>query len=124
MSKNQSGNGTPHTEMSDDDFEALMEQAYQGHTQAVLAAVDQDGRLATRADNYRSTLLHVAWEGGGHVELARGLLARGASVGTGDSHGRDATWWASQVGNVALVTLMLDHGGNPARDTTMSGPPL
>ena len=102
--------------LTDGEFALLLRQAYQGHTQAVLAAVDKDGRLATRAsaDWYRRTLLHWACiGGGGHVELARGLLARGASVGARDGLGRDATYHASCSGNVALVTLLLDHGGNP-----------
>jgi ankyrin repeat protein len=54
------------------------------------------------------------------VELARGLLARGASVGARgasvgarERDGCDATYWASYSGNVALVTLLLDHGGDP-----------
>ena len=46
------------------------------------------------------------------MELARGLLARGASVGARDGYGHNATYYASRIGNVALVTLLLDHGGD------------
>ena len=99
--------------MTERDFDALLNRAEQGHTQAVLAAVDQDGRLATRAGGFRQTLMHRACEGGGgHVELVRGLLARGASVGARDGFSCDATYYASCSGNVALVTLLLDNGGD------------
>ena len=46
------------------------------------------------------------------MELARGLLARGAEVGARDGLGCDATWYASSIDNVVLVTLLLDHGGD------------
>ena len=46
------------------------------------------------------------------MELARGLLARGASVVARDKVGQDATYFASLGGNVALVMLLLDHGGD------------
>jgi len=112
--KNQLGSGSPRPEMSENDFKALLHQAYEGETQAVLEAVKQDRRLATRADRLRRTLLHEACIGrGGHVELARGLLARGASVGARDWGGCDAIYHASYRGNVAMVTLLLDRGGDP-----------
>jgi len=98
--------------MNELDFEFLLFQAWKGHTQDVLEAVDQDSRLATRADNkVERTLLHEACLGG-HMKLARGLLARGASVRALDTNGSDATYYASGSGNVDVVTLLLDHGGD------------
>ena len=112
--KNQLGSGTPRPEMSENEFEDLMLQAFEGETEAVLAAVNLDGSLATRTNKhfFHNTLLQTACLGG-HVELARGLLAHGASVGTRDHFNSDATYYASENGNLALVTLMLDHGGDP-----------
>ena len=99
--------------MGDVDFKVILQRAERGETVAVLAAVDQDGRLATRASTHwhTNTLLQAACARG-HIELARGLLARGASVGARDGIGRDATWYALADGNVDLVTLLLDHGGD------------
>jgi len=58
------------------------------------------------------------------VELARGLLARGASVGARDWNGCDSTWYASENGNLALVTLLLDHGGDPCTRNEYDWPAL
>jgi len=58
------------------------------------------------------------------VELARGLLARGASVGARDGDGCDSTWYASESGNLALVTLLLDHGGDPCTRNEYDWPAL
>jgi len=120
--KNQSGSGSPLPEMSKDDFEKLALKAYQGNTQEVLYAVDQDGRLATRGSFFfNKTLLHEACQEG-HVELARGLLARGASVGARNVYGHDAMYYASSGCNLtlrscsryfAVLTLLLDNGGDP-----------
>jgi len=99
--------------MNDNDFDDLLGQAGHGHMQAVLEAVDQDRRLATRARHWdRRTLLHEACEGE-NVELARGLLARGALVGVRKFLNYDATWIASEYDNVDLMRLLLDHGGDP-----------
>jgi hypothetical protein len=98
--------------MNDNEFEILLEQAERGETEAVLSAVDQDRKLATRIGDWEQRLLHRACEKG-HVELARGLLARGALVELRDYFGNDATYYASKWCNVDLVTLLLDYGGNP-----------
>jgi len=107
-------------ELTEREFCALLKRAYNGEIDNVLAAVDQDGSLATRADKNSSerTLLHCSAVGGdgeraGYLRLARGLLARGASVMPRDWLGQDPTFLASQYGEVALVTLLLDHGGDP-----------
>jgi len=78
----------------------------------VLAAVDQDKRLATRADGVGGTLLHWAsqWD---HVELAGGLLDRGASISAKDVHGWDALFLACWNGRLAVAALLLDRGADP-----------
>ena len=93
-------------------FLVLKVQASRGYTAAVLAAVDQDRRLVNRV-GFGCTLLHEACGDGGHVELAGGLLERGADVHAKTAAGYDACWLACYEGNLALVALLLDKGANP-----------
>ena len=98
--------------MDEGAFQALLQQASRGETAAVLAAVDQDKRLATRASGVGTTLLHYSCSGG-HVELSGALLERGADVHAKDPEGRDACYYACGGGNLALVALLLDKGASP-----------
>ena len=79
----------------------------------MLAAVDQDKRLATRAAGvWGVTLLHNASRGG-HVELAGSLLDRGASLTAKHARGYDALYFASvggRHGHLAVAALLLDRG--------------
>ena len=81
-------------------FVELLGRAYEGETEAVLAAVDAEPGLATRAGDDDLTLLHEACDSN-HIELARGLLDRGANV-----HARwmglDALMCASSRGNLEV----------------------
>ena len=64
-------------EMSVEEFGRLCRKAYEGKTAEVLAAVDQDRRLATRADVDGWTLLLWACDGShDNPQLAQGLLER------------------------------------------------
>jgi hypothetical protein len=99
--------------LDEEEFQALLMQARAGETAAVLAAVDQDKRLATRATVNDMTLLHCSCLGEGHMELAGALLERGADVHAKSSSGRDACYWACYKGNLALVALLLDKGASP-----------
>ena len=98
--------------LDEETFELLLEQAYDGETAAVLAAVEQDKRLATRADEYGCTLLHRASQGG-HVELAGGMLDRGASLSAKNAHGGDSLYFACVNGRLAVAALLLDRGADP-----------
>jgi hypothetical protein len=80
--------------MDDDEFDQLLNQARDGETAAVLAAVDLDPALATRGNNGGSRLLHLACDGG-HLELVMGLLNRGSDVYARDISGWDALFCAS-----------------------------
>ena len=98
--------------MDDAAFGALLGQARRGETEAVLAALDLDPTLATRADIGGGTLLHMACEGN-RLELGRALLDRGSDVHARDMHGQDALFCACDRGsNLALVTLLLDRGAD------------
>ena len=93
-------------------FWELERKAGRGKTAAVLAAVDQDRRLATRAGGQGLTLLHLSCLGG-HQELSEGLLARGADLHATTVGGLDACYLACYSGNVALVTMLLCRGASP-----------
>ena len=97
-------------------FVNLLGDAYRGDTAAVLAAVDEDKRLATRADRSGNTLLQLASQGG-HVELAAGLLDRGASVSAKNEDGWDALLCACTDRSFAVATMLLDRGADPNTST-------
>ena len=99
-------------EMSE--FDELCMKASERKTAEVLAAVDQDRRLATRADGFGWTLLIWACLGGhDNPQLAQGLLERGANVHARDSIGFDALMWASARGHIAVITVLLGRGADP-----------
>jgi len=49
---------------------------------------------------------------GGHVDVVRMLLERGADVGSKDSTGTAALWRAAAGGHDSVVTLLLEHGAD------------
>ena len=101
-------------EMSEAEFDRLCGKAYEGKTAEVLAAVDQDRRLATRADDNRWTLLICACNGDhDNPQLAQGLLERGANVHARDGNGWNALMWASHRGHIVICTVLLDRGADP-----------
>ena len=106
--------------MNDQEFINLLVRAYKGETEAVLSAVDAEPGLATRgaaAGNSwirDTTLLHLAGAYG-HVDLARGLLDRGADLHAKDTeagYGWDALMRACFSGRVPVATLLLDRGAD------------
>ena len=98
--------------LDDGAFWALLRQAYRGETAALLAAVDQDKRLATRASGHGITLLHRASERGS-VELVGGLLDRGVSISAKNEFGWDALYYACVYRRLAVATMLLDRGADP-----------
>jgi hypothetical protein len=99
--------------MSDVDFTNLCEKARDGETTIVLAAVDIDPSLATRADGHGYTLLICACEHDNPLLLVQGLLEKGANVHAQNSHGWDSLMTASQAGYVEVCTLLLNNGAHP-----------
>ena len=83
--------------MDNQEFEQLLWQANDGETAAVLAAVDLDPALLTRADTFRIRLLHDACLGG-HLELVTELLAMEAQYRADISAARAAKKSAPESG--------------------------
>ena len=87
--------------MSDEEFRGLLTNASEGKTAEVLAAVDQDRRLATRADGGGDTLLICAfYSDHDNPQLAQGLLERGANVHARANDGWNALMCASRKGHM------------------------
>jgi len=104
--------------LTPEDFLFLCVLAHQGETAKVLAAVDRDRRLATRAGPGGNTLLLYACNGNLECpELVQGLLERGANVDARDNDDRNGLIWASYHGHVAVCTVLLDHGADPDSST-------
>ena len=101
-------------EMTEEEFDRLCNKARAGKTAEVLAAVDQDRRLATRANGSGWTLLIHACRGPhDNPQLAQGLLERGANVHARGNGGWDALMWTSLKGHIAVCTVLLDRGADP-----------
>ena len=102
--------------MNDGEFRQLWAEAYKADTAEkvaeVLAIVDQHEGIVHRGHpGGGSRLLHWA-SMGGHVDLMRGLIDRGAEVSAKDSDGRDALMWASWEDHIPAATLLLDRGAD------------
>ena len=97
--------------MDNHQFEQLLIQASRGETDVVLAAVNAEPGLVTRADVHGFALLHDAccW---GHVDLARGLLDRKANIHQRANGGTDALMYASMNGHVPVLVLLISRGAD------------
>ena len=104
--------------MDEERFSQLLDQALDGLTDVVLAAVDAEPGLATRATvDTGYTLLHNACSGG-HDDLARGLLDRKANVHQRDNDGWDPLIWSSEDDDrLSILGLLISRGADVnARD--------
>ena len=93
------------------DDHQLRQQASDGLTNVVLAAVDAEPGLVRRASGFGHTLLHNACKGG-HVDLARGLLDRKAEIYQRDNSGWDALMCASLYGHMPVLVLLISRGAD------------
>ena len=96
--------------MNEEQFHHLLEQAKRGEAPAVLAAVDLEPGLVSRAgEGNGSTILHNACQGG-HVDLACDLLDRCADVHQRSTDRVDALMYASLNGHVPVMELLISRG--------------
>ena len=90
---------------------------YLGEAETVIAALDADPEVVNRPlerrvgpyGGYSAPLLAYA-VAGGHTEIARELLARGARV---DFEGERLIVWAGWSGKPELAALLFEHGAVP-----------
>ena len=97
--------------MDNHHFNQLRRQALDGLTDVVLAAVDAEPGLVTRAGGFGYTLLHMVGEGG-HIDLARSLLERKANIYQQSNGGWDALMLASEKGHVPVLKLLISRGAD------------
>ena len=84
--------------------------------EAVLAIVDQHQGIVHRANGDGERLLHYA-SLGGHENLMRGVIDRGAVVNAKNIGGSDALMWVAINNQIPAAALLLDHGADlKARD--------
>lgn len=104
------------------EFEILCEKAKYGKEVEVLAAIDQNRRLATRYDfNSGCTLLHKVCLGNyDSPNFVQGLLERGANIHAltkicpqNNIFFYDALMCASIRGHKKTIKVLLDYGANP-----------
>lgn len=84
-------------------FNRLLGLCYWGKIEEVLAAVDLDSSLATRAGRGGETLLHHACMGQ-HLELVSALLERGSDAKMLNENGKSARSFATNQ----LILNLLD----------------
>jgi len=97
-----------------DGFSALGLAAFFGQAACARLLIDAGAPVDEPAANaMRVTPLHSA-AAAGHVEIARWLLERGASVDARQQGGYTALHAAAQNGDLPLVELLLAHGADRA----------
>ena len=98
--------------MNEEEFWDLLRRASGGATAFVLAAVDHDQALLTRANGNGNNLLHYACMGS-ELELVQGLLERGSDLHAKDNDGYNAFHCAANRQILAIITYLLDRGADP-----------
>ena len=92
-----------HPRLDDAAFNRLLGLCYWGKIDEVLAAVDIDSSLATRAGRGGETLLHHACMGQ-HLELVSALLERGSDAKMLNENGKSARSFATN--NQHILALL------------------
>ena len=98
--------------MEEQAFRELLGRAGRGEAKAVLAAVDAEPGLASRAATSKGETLLIKAVIGKSASLVRGLLTRGARVDA-KAAGWNALMWAVNAGSVRICKLLLDRGADP-----------
>ena len=99
--------------MNEEQFRQLLNRAYRNEAPAeILAAVEREPGLVTRASEVGGyTILHKAsrW---GHIDLARNLVDRKADVHQRTTKGWDALMFASAYGHIPVMEFLLSRGAD------------
>ena len=99
--------------MNEEQFKQLLDRAFRNEAPTeILAAVELEPGLATRAgEGLGQTILHNACEGG-HIDLARDLVDRQADVHQRCKDGWDALMFASLNGHIPVIEFLLSRGAD------------
>jgi ankyrin repeat protein len=96
-------------------IEAIHRAAREGDTVNVARMLDEDPRLlSSTRGNDDDTLLHTASYYGGHVDLVRLLLDRGAEINQANANEDTALHLAAEMGDEEMVSTLLTRGADPS----------
>jgi hypothetical protein len=104
--------------MNEEQFRQLLGRARRNEAPAeILAAVELEPGLVTRAsEGDGMTILHYACRGG-HVDLVRDLVDRHSNVHQRSKYGTDALMYASSNNHIPVMEFLLSRGADmTARD--------
>jgi ankyrin repeat protein len=98
---------------SADGFTALALAAYFGHVEVVLYLLTRKAEVNAVANNAMRVMpLHSA-VAGGHLQIARVLVAEGADVNAPQHMGWRPLHAAARRGDADIVSMLLEHGADP-----------
>ena len=89
---------------------ALMQAAWQGHTEAVKLSIDRGTDCNIQSEDGRTALMRAAWEG--HTEAVKFLIDHGADLDIQSEDGRTALMRAAGRGHVEAAKFLIDHGAD------------
>jgi ankyrin repeat protein len=90
----------------------LIHASHFGHKDVVKTLLDAHASPDPVSD-MPSALIRAA--GGGHDEVVRLLIERGAQTNHVDTNGATALIWASKAGKLSTVKLLIERGADPAQ---------
>jgi hypothetical protein len=99
--------------MNEEQFWQLLRRAHRNEAPAeIIAAVELEPGLVTRAsEEIGRTILHNACYGG-HIDLTSGLVDRQADVHQRCTGGQDALMYAAQKGHIPVMEFLLSRGAD------------
>jgi ankyrin repeat protein len=102
---------------------SIWELAEEGDLQGVVGLVQEDAGLVDAENEEGKTPLIEACEGG-HLEVVRWLLDRGADINHQGNGGCTTLYWASNTEHTPVVRLLLEKGADPTIANTYDVTPL
>ena len=85
--------------------------AMEGDLAKVQALIAKDASLTDAKDEMGRTPLHLACHGG-HIEMVKFLMAKGADIEAKFANGSTAIYWAIPEGHIDVVKLLIAKGAD------------
>ena len=102
---------------NNDDWAALIEASYYGHTEIVGILLDKGADVSSKTKKGDTALIHASYRG--HIEIVRMLLKNRADVNARNDDGGTALIAASETGQTEIVSDLLKNGADVhAKDDT------